>query len=106
MDGGVAEWLKVAVSKTVGVPAPVGSNPTPSSTFERGLLVNPELSDISDAELNERIIGFPAPFHYPEFEGRSPEDWATLSTILGENETRALVATVELVRRIKESDHV
>lgn len=30
--GGVAEWLKAAVLKTVGCHSPVGSNPTSSAT--------------------------------------------------------------------------
>ncbi len=43
--GGMAEWLKAAVLKTVSRKRDVGSNPTPSARTSRSLSENLPLSD-------------------------------------------------------------
>lgn len=67
--------------------------------------MNPELADISDADLTERVIGLHVPLQYSELENLSPKDLGALSTALGERETLALAATVEITRRMKESGY-
>ncbi len=59
-SGGVSEWSKVTVLKTVVAQATVGSNPTPSATILY-LLVTPSPSSPSQGEGEEFLE-----------EGRSP----------------------------------